>query len=88
MVALDYDWHGDTPPAVPWGKTVIYEAHVRGLTRLHPAIPAALRGTYAGLAHPHMLAYLRSLGITAVELLPVQQHAHEQRLQRQALSNY
>lgn len=88
VVALDYDWHGDTPPAVPWGKTVIYEAHVRGLTQLHPAIPAALRGTYAGLAHPQMLAYLRSLGITAVELLPVQQHAHEPRLQRQGLSNY
>lgn len=52
VVALDYDWRGDTPPAVPWGKTVIYEAHVRGLTQLHPAIPAALRGTYAGLAHP------------------------------------
>lgn len=85
VVALDYDWRGDTPPAVPWGNTVIYEAHVRGLTRQHPA---ALRGTYAGLAHPHMLAYLRELGITAVELLPVQQHAHEPRLQRLGLSNY
>ncbi|HEY0210300.1 glycogen debranching protein GlgX [Acerihabitans sp.] len=83
-----YDWGDDKPPATPWGKTVIYEAHVRGLTRLHPGIPEGLRGTYAGLAHPVMIAYLRELGITAIELLPVQQHADEPRLQRLGLRNY
>ncbi|NDL64435.1 glycogen debranching protein GlgX [Acerihabitans arboris] len=83
-----YDWRGDRPPATSWGKTVIYEAHVRGLTRLHPGIPAGLRGSYAALAHPVMIAYLRELGITAVELLPVQQHVDEPRLQRLGLRNY
>lgn len=83
-----FDWGDDAPPATPWGETVIYEAHVRGLTRQHPQIPAALRGTYAGLAHPVMLEYLQHLGITAIELLPVQHHADEPRLQRLGLSNY
>lgn len=83
-----FDWGDDTPPATPWGETIIYEAHVRGLTRQHPHIPAALRGTYAGLAHPVMLEYLQHLGVTAIELLPVQHHADEPRLQRLGLSNY
>ena len=83
-----YDWQGDKPPATPWGETVIYEAHVRGLTRLHPDIPDALRGSYAGLAHPLMIDYLRGLGISAVELLPVQLHVDEPRLQRHGLRNY
>ncbi len=88
VVDARYDWQGDRLPATPWGKTVIYEAHVRGLTQLHPAIPAPLRGSYAGLAHPVMIDYLTTLGITAIELLPVQQHADEPRLQRQGLRNY
>lgn len=83
-----FDWGDDAPPATPWSETVIYEAHVRGLTRQHPRIPAALRGTYAGLAHPVMLQYLQHLGVTAIELLPVQHHADEPRLQRLGLSNY
>lgn len=83
-----FDWQGDKPPATPWGETVIYEAHVRGLTKSHPQIPEELRGTYAGLAHPVMLQYLQKLGITAVELLPVQHHIDEPRLQRQGLHNY
>jgi glycogen operon protein len=83
-----FDWGDDAPPATPWGETIIYEAHVRGLTRQHPHIPAALRGTYAGLAHPVMLEYLQHLGVTAIELLPVQHHADEPRLQRLGLSNY
>ena len=83
-----FDWGDDAPPATPWGETVIYEAHVRGLTRQHPRIPAALRGTYAGLAHPVMLQYLQHLGVTAIELLPVQHHADEPRLQRLGLNNY
>jgi glycogen operon protein len=83
-----YDWQEDEFPAVPWGETVIYEAHVRGLTRLHPDLPQSVRGTYAGLAHPLMIDYLRHIGITAVELLPVQLHVDEPRLQRQGLRNY
>jgi glycogen operon protein len=88
VVAGKFDWEDDKPPATPWGETVIYEAHVRGLTRQHPRIPAAIRGTYAGLAHPVMLEYLQHLGVTAIELLPVQHHADEPRLQRLGLSNY
>lgn len=88
VVDARYDWQDDRHPATPWGQTVIYEAHVRGLTLLHPRIPPPLRGTYAGLAHPTMVTYLTRLGITAVELLPVQQHADEPRLQRQGLRNY
>ena len=70
-----YDWQDDRPPATPWGKTVIYEAHVRGLTLQHPDIPPVLRGSFAALGHPVMIAYFKRLGITALELLPVQQHA-------------
>lgn len=89
VVAADsYDWQDDHSPVMPWGKTVIYEAHVRGLTRQHPDIPARLRGSYAALAHPVMIDYLKTLGITTLELLPVQQHADEPRLQRLGLSNY
>jgi len=88
VVSDTFDWGNDAPPATPWAETVIYEAHVRGLTRQHPHIPAALRGTYAGLAHPVMLEYLQHLGVTAIELLPVQHHADEPRLQRLGLSNY
>src|SRR5476649_1322941 len=88
VVSDSFDWGDDAPPATPWGETVIYEAHVRGLTRQHPHIPAALRGTYAGLAHPVMLEYLQHLGVTAIELLPVQHHADEPRLQRLGLTNY
>ncbi len=83
-----YDWDDDAPPATPWGESVIYEAHVRGLTQLHPDIPAELRGTYSGVAHPVMINYLKKLGITAIELLPVQQHADEPRLQKLGLRNY
>lgn len=66
-----FDWEGDTHPQLPWHKTIIYETHVKGFTQQHPDIPEALRGTYAGLAHPAAIDHLKSLGITAVELLPV-----------------
>ena len=68
-----FDWDNDRPPRRPYHETVIYEAHVRGLTRLHPAIPAEQRGTYPGLAHPAVIEHLQGLGVTAVELLPVHQ---------------
>ncbi|WP_148716887.1 glycogen debranching protein GlgX [Chitinolyticbacter meiyuanensis] len=83
-----YDWGDDTAPATPWSQTVLYEAHVRGLTMRHPAIPPELRGSYAALAHPALIAHFKRLGITALELLPVHAHADEPRLQRMNLSNY
>ncbi|MCS3406285.1 MULTISPECIES: glycogen debranching protein GlgX [Gammaproteobacteria] len=83
-----YDWQDDRAPATPWGETVIYEAHVRGLTLQHPAIPPALRGSFAALGHPVMIAYFTQLGITALELLPIQQHTTEPRLQQLGLQNY
>ena len=88
VVAEDFDWQGDVAPRTPWGYTVIYEAHVRGLTRQHPEIPETLRGTYAALGHPVMVDYLRRLGITAIELLPIAHFASEPRLLQLGLSNY
>lgn len=88
VVAEDFDWEDDRPPLTPWGKTIVYEAHVRGLTQRHPEIPETLRGTYAALGHPVMVSYLQQLGITAIELLPLAHFASEPRLQRLGLNNY
>lgn len=81
-------WTDDRRPKTPWADTVIYELHVRGFTMTHPGIPEELRGTYAGLAHPAAIDHLRRLGVTAVELLPVHQFAHEDHLLRRGLTNY
>ena len=75
-------------PRIPWEHTVIYEAHVAGLTRLHPGIPAALRGTYAGVAHPAIIDHLKRLSVTALELLPVHAHAAEPGLHATGRKNY
>jgi isoamylase len=75
-------------PGTPWALTVLYEAHVKGLTKLHPALPERLRGTFAGLAHPAVLDHLGRLGVTAVELLPVAAFADELRLHRLGLANH
>ncbi|MBS0660376.1 MAG: glycogen debranching protein GlgX [Verrucomicrobia bacterium] len=83
-----FDWQGDRQPRTPLAQSVIYEAHVKGFTKLCPGIPEPLRGTYAGLAHPAAIEYLRSLGVTAVELLPVHHHADEPHLFRRGMSNY
>lgn len=83
-----YDWQDDKSPQVSWAETVIYEAHVKGLTKLHPEIPANIQGTYAGLSHPAMIKYLKELGITSIELLPIQYHIDEPRLQQLGLKNY
>lgn len=88
VLADDFDWEDDVFPRVPWGSTVIYEAHVRGLTRRHAGLPAEIRGTYAALGHPVMIDYFKRLGITSLELLPVACFAHEPRLLRQGLTNY
>ena len=88
VLADDFDWEDDKPPRVPWGSTVIYEAHVRGLTKRHPGIPPEIQGTYAALGHPVMINYFKRLGITSLELLPVAYFAHEPRLLRLGLKNY
>ncbi|PWS40889.1 glycogen debranching enzyme GlgX [Streptomyces sp. ZEA17I] len=88
VVHDDDDWVEDRRPKTPWADSVIYELHVRGFTRLHPDIPPELRGTYAGLAHPAAIGHLTRLGVTAVELLPVHQFAHEDHLLRRGLHNY
>jgi glycogen operon protein len=83
-----FDWANDRPPNIPYNESVIYEAHVRGMTKLHPEVPEALRGTYSGLAHPVMVDYLSSLGVTAVELMPVHQFLHDHGLAERRLRNY
>ncbi|HYA45850.1 MAG TPA: glycogen debranching protein GlgX, partial [Acidimicrobiales bacterium] len=88
VVDTAFDWTGDHRPGTPWHETVIYEAHVRGLTLRHPEIPPAQRGTYAGVAHPAMIEHFSRLGITAVQLMPVHQHINDNALVRKGLSNY
>ncbi|MDX2592561.1 glycogen debranching protein GlgX [Streptomyces sp. WI03-4A] len=83
-----FDWGDDRPPDRAYADSVIYEAHVRGLTRTHPEVPERLRGTYAGLAHPAVLQHLTSLGVTAVELMPVHQFVQDGVLQDRGLANY
>jgi glycogen operon protein len=83
-----FDWGGVGKPGIPLDHTVIYEAHVKGLTMRNPDVPEELRGSYAGLAHPSTIDYLRDLGVTAIELLPVHQHVSEQRLRGMGLTNY
>ena len=83
-----FDWDGDRLPKTPYSETVIYEAHVKGLTMLHPEIPEELRGTYSGIAHPAVIDHLRRLGITAIELMPVHQFVNDSTLQEKGLSNY
>ena len=86
LVESRFDWGDDRPPRTPWRDTVIYEAHVKGLTRLHPDVPETLRGTYAAL--PFLIDHFRKLGITAVELLPVHAFVDEPRLRARGLRNY
>ena len=83
-----FDWGDDRPPRTPYHETVIYEAHVRGLTLRHPDVPAEERGTYAGLAHPAVIEHLTRLGVTAVELMPVHQFVPEHDLTERGLTNY
>src|SRR5262249_20252610 len=83
-----FTWGGDRPPRLPWSETIIYEAHVKGLTKRHPDVPEHLRGTYAGLGSAPMVEYLKSLGITAVELMPVHAFADDKHLVDRGLRNY
>ncbi|MCU0258186.1 MAG: glycogen debranching protein GlgX [Solirubrobacteraceae bacterium] len=88
VVDPGFDWEGDVPPQRPWTETVIYETHVRGFTMHHPDVREDLRGTYAGLASEPAIAYLKDLGVTAVELLPIHQIADEHFLVEQGMTNY
>jgi glycogen operon protein len=88
LVDGSFDWKGATKPNVPLHSTVIYEAHVKGLTKLNSGMPEELRGTYAGLAHWTTIEYLHELGVTTVELLPVHQFASESHLKKLGKTNY
>jgi isoamylase len=88
VVDPTFDWEGDRPPLTRWSRTVIYEVHVKGFTRLHPEVPPELRGTYAGLAAPAAVRHLTELGVTAVELLPVHHSVTEKYQADRGLANY
>jgi glycogen operon protein len=88
VVETAFSWGDDRPPQTPWHDTIILETHVRGFTKLNPAVPEPLRGTYSGLAHHATIAYLRSLGVTAVELMPVHHFVDDKRLVNAGLRNY
>ncbi|WP_104042501.1 glycogen debranching protein GlgX [Arthrobacter sp. ZGTC412] len=83
-----FDWDGDQNLRVPYHQSVIYEAHVKGLTQLHPEIPEEQRGTYAGVAHPAVISHLQKLGVTAIELMPVHQFVNDGTLEDKGLNNY
>ncbi len=89
VIDQSYDWEGDELLRIPFHETIIYEAHVKGFTKQQPDVPEELRGTYAGLAHPASIAYLQSIGITAIELLPVHHFlAYPGHLADKGLKNY
>lgn len=88
VIDPSFDWGGDSLPKTPFYQTIIYEAHLKGLTMCHPEIPPELRGTYAALAHPAMVKYLKSLGITAVELMPIHHFIADRILLDKGLTNY
>jgi glycogen operon protein len=88
VIDPSFDWGDDRSPATPLHRSVICELHVKGFTRQHPAVPKDMRGTYAGLAQPEVIEYLQSLGVTAVELLPVHQHVDDRALVQRGLRNY
>ncbi|AEA24837.1 glycogen debranching enzyme GlgX [Pseudonocardia dioxanivorans CB1190] len=83
-----FDWQDDRPLRIPYHETVLYEAHVRGLTMTNPKVPRDVRGTYAGIAHPATVEHLRGLGVTALELMPVHQFVHDSTLADRGLRNY
>ena len=88
VISEEFDWENDQAPQTPWAETIVYELHVKGFSQLNEQIPAALCGTYAGLVHPVNLVYLQELGVTAVELLPVNFFVDEPHLQAKNLQNY
>ncbi len=83
-----FDWGNDSPPRIPMHQSIIYEAHVKGFTAMHPDIPEEIRGSYAALAHPVAINYLKELGVTAVELLPIHHFLTDRHLKDKGLTNY
>ncbi|MVN93097.1 glycogen debranching protein GlgX [Mucilaginibacter aquatilis] len=88
VVSSKFDWEDDCPPATPYHSTIIYETHVKGFTKLHPEIPEEIRGSYAALGHPVTIEYLKKLGITAIELMPVHHFVADRHLVENGLTNY
>jgi glycogen operon protein len=88
VISPFFDWDNDRSPRTPYNETVIYEAHVKGLTNTHPDIPEDIRGTYAALAHPVMIEHYKKIGVTAIELMPVHQFVHDSHLVDRGLRNY
>ncbi len=88
VIDTAYDWEGDKLLRTPWNETVIYETHVKGLTKLHPEVPEEERGTYSGLSSPKIIRYLKDLGISAIELLPIHHHVDNKFLVIDGLVNY
>ncbi|MDB5249512.1 MAG: glycogen debranching protein GlgX [Segetibacter sp.] len=88
VIDPNFDWEGDTPPKISYHKSIIYETHVKGFTKLHPDIPEEIKGTYAALAHPVTIQYLHDLGITAIELMPVHHFIRDRHLAETDLANY
>ena len=88
VISPFFDWDNDRPPRTPYNATVIYEAHVKGLTQTHPEIPEEIRGTYAAVAHPVMIEHYKKIGVTAIELMPVHQFIHDNHLADRGMTNY
>ncbi|WP_461451941.1 glycogen debranching protein GlgX [Mucilaginibacter sp.] len=88
VIDPSFDWDGDEAPKIPYHQTTIYEAHVKGFTKLCPKIPEEIRGTYSAIGHPETIKYLKELGITAIELMPVHQFVSDSGLKDKGLSNY
>jgi len=88
VIDRSFDWGSDRPPGIPWRDTIIYELHVKGFTRLHPGVPSSSRGKYLGLTVPAVIEHLKSIGVTAVELLPCQAFESETSLIERGLRNY
>ncbi len=88
LINTKFDWEGDAPIRTPWSQTLIYELHVKGFTARHPAVPEKMRGTYAGLARPAVIEHLKTLGVTALELMPIHHFVVEKHLLDKGLTNY
>src|SRR5690606_24826253 len=88
VIDHEFDWEGVQSPRVPLADTVIYETHVKGMTVQHPELPEELRGTYAGSSHPAVVDHLKSLGVTSIELMPIQTFVDEEFLISRGLKNY
>ncbi|MDQ1090312.1 glycogen debranching protein GlgX [Siphonobacter sp. SORGH_AS_1065] len=88
VIDTNFDWEDDTFPKIPYNHTIVYETHVKGFTQLHPEIPEEIRGTYAALGHPVTIKYLKELGVTAVELMPIHSFINDSHLIEKGLKNY